>query len=71
VATDLAAVAKRLPPELRVRASGDADVERVVEFQNRWATPSGWMSPAAMRGINGRLGYVPDPPTAMYEKRWS
>jgi RimJ/RimL family protein N-acetyltransferase len=26
---------------------------------------------AAMRGINRRLGYVPDPPTAMYEKRWS
>jgi mycothiol synthase len=26
---------------------------------------------AAMRGINRRLGYVPDPPTTMYEKRLS
>jgi GNAT superfamily N-acetyltransferase len=49
VATDLTAVAKRLPPELRVRASQDADIERVVEFQNRWATPSQWMSPALAR----------------------
>ena len=51
MATDLAAVAKRLPPELRVRASEDADIERVVEFQNRWATPSHWMSPAAARAM--------------------
>jgi GNAT superfamily N-acetyltransferase len=49
VTTDLAAVAKRLPPELSVRASEDADIERVVEFQNRWATPSQWMSPASAR----------------------
>ena len=28
-------------------------------------------SNAAMRGINRRLGYVPDPPTTMYEKRFS
>jgi len=49
VATDLAAVAKRLPPELHVRASADADIERVAEFQNRWATPSSWMSPASAR----------------------
>ena len=49
MATDLAAVAKRLPPELHVRASADADIERVVEFQNRWATPSSWMSPASAR----------------------
>jgi len=49
VATDLAAIAKQLPPDLRVRASGDADIERVVEFQNRWATPSQWTSPATAR----------------------
>ena len=49
MATDLAAVAKRLPPELHVRGSADADIERVVEFQNRWATPSSWMSPASAR----------------------
>ncbi len=51
MATDLAAVAKRLPPELRVRERADADIERVVEFQNRWATPSQWMSPAAARAM--------------------
>lgn len=28
-------------------------------------------SNAAMRGINRRLGYVPEPPTTMYEKRFS
>lgn len=51
MATDLAAVAKGLPPQLRLRASADADVERVVEFQNRWATPSQWQSPAAARAM--------------------
>jgi mycothiol synthase len=51
VAIDLEAVAKRLPPDLRVRASGDADIERVVEFQNRWATPSQWISPAVARAM--------------------
>jgi len=51
VATDLTAVAKRLPPELRVRGRLDADIERVAEFQNRWATPSQWMSPAASRAM--------------------
>ena len=49
MATDLAAVSKRLPPDLRVRVSEDADIERVVEFQNRWATPGSWMSPASAR----------------------
>lgn len=51
MATDLAAVAKGLPPQLRVRASADPDIERVVEFQNRWATPSQWQSPAAARAM--------------------
>src|SRR5207247_5085553 len=51
VATDLTAVAKLLPPELRVRGRLDADIERVAEFQNRWATPSQWMSPAASRAM--------------------
>ena len=49
MAIDLAAVSKRLPPELRARVGGDADIERIVEFQNRWATPSQWTSPAAAR----------------------
>ncbi|MEP6693026.1 MAG: GNAT family N-acetyltransferase [Chloroflexota bacterium] len=51
MATDLAAVAKRLPPELRVRVGEDADIERVVEFQNRGAAPSHWQSPAAARAM--------------------
>jgi GNAT superfamily N-acetyltransferase len=51
VTTDLEAVAKRLPPELRVRASEDTDIERVAEFQNRWATPSHWVSPTAARAM--------------------
>jgi GNAT superfamily N-acetyltransferase/RimJ/RimL family protein N-acetyltransferase len=47
-----------------VRPSIDADVEREVEFSNRWATPSGWQSPAiarAMRQVNpepNRLGLI-------------
>ena len=49
MAADLETVARRLPPDLHVRASADADIERVVEFQNRWATPSQWTSPAAAR----------------------
>lgn len=51
MATDLAAITKRLPTELRAREGGDADIERIVEFQNRWATPSQWSSPAAARAI--------------------
>lgn len=39
----------RLPAELRVRQSDDADVERVVEFLNRFATPAQWQTPAAVR----------------------
>jgi GNAT superfamily N-acetyltransferase len=58
VATDLTAVAQRLPPELRVRASQDADIERVAEFQNRWATPSQWMAPASARAMQAAM---PDP----------
>jgi len=34
-----------------VRGRLDADIERVAEFQNRWATPSQWMSPAASRAM--------------------
>jgi hypothetical protein len=26
---------------------------------------------AAMRGINTKLGYIPEPPTVMYEKKLS
>ncbi|MGH2491258.1 MAG: GNAT family N-acetyltransferase [Candidatus Limnocylindria bacterium] len=58
MATDLAAVAKRLPPELRVRASEDADLERTVEFQNRWADAGRWMSPPTVRAM---WTAMPDP----------
>jgi mycothiol synthase len=68
VAADLAAVAKRLPPELRVRVSEDADIERVVEFQNRWATPSSWMSPAAARRMM-MVSPEPDRLTLIVEDR--
>ncbi len=51
MATDLAAVAKRLPAELGVRGADDADLERTVEFQNRWADAGHWMSPAAVRAM--------------------
>ena len=58
MATDLEAVAKRLPPELRVRIAEDADLERTVEFQNRWADAGHWMSPAAVRAM---WNAAPDP----------
>ena len=58
MATDLDVVAKRLPPELRVRVGEDADFERTVEFQNRWADPGRWISPAAARAM---WAAMPDP----------
>ena len=38
-----------LPAGLRSREPGDGDVERVVEFLNRFATPAQWQAPAAVR----------------------
>ncbi len=49
--TDLAALAKRLPAGIRARIAGDADLERIVEFRNRYGTPGEWMSPAAVRAM--------------------
>src|SRR5437660_12743155 len=43
------ATGRALPAELRVREPSDADLERIVEFQNRWATPAQWTSVAAAR----------------------
>lgn len=51
MATDLDVIAKGLPPELRVRVGEDADLERTVEFQNRWADAGHWMSPTAARAM--------------------
>lgn len=47
--TDIASAAERLPRELRLREHDDADLERVVEFQNRWASPAQWQAPASVR----------------------
>lgn len=46
---DLASVATALPDELRARRAADGDLERRVEFQNRFATPGQWTAPAAAR----------------------
>lgn len=51
MATDLAAVAKRLPPGISARVAEDADLEPIVEFRNRHGTPGEWMSPAAVRAM--------------------
>jgi GNAT superfamily N-acetyltransferase len=58
VAIDLDVVAKRLPPDVRVRAAEDADLERTIEFQNRWADAGRWISPAAARAM---WAGMPDP----------
>jgi mycothiol synthase len=49
--TGSAAAGRALPTGVRVRPSTDADVEREIEFSNRWATPSGWQSPAIARSM--------------------
>jgi GNAT superfamily N-acetyltransferase/RimJ/RimL family protein N-acetyltransferase len=62
--TGPAAARGAFPTGIRVRPSTDADIEREVEFSNRWATPSGWQSPAiarSMRHVNpepDRLGLI-------------
>ena len=49
MATDLADVVARLPRELRVAVGTEADIERSVEFLNRYASPGRWMAPAVVR----------------------
>jgi len=51
VATDLSGIARRLPSGLTVRVAEDADLERIVEFVNRGATPAQWQAPAAVRAM--------------------
>jgi len=58
VGTDLAALAQRLPPGISGRVAGDADLERIVEFRNRYGTRGEWMSPAAARAT---LAASPEP----------
>lgn len=48
---DLASVATRLPDELRARRGTEGDLERRVEFHNRYATPGQWTAPAAARHL--------------------
>ena len=49
MAIDLADVTARLPRELRVSVGTDADIERSVEFLNRYARPGRSMTAAAVR----------------------
>lgn len=49
MATDLADVVARLPRELRVSVGSETDIERSVEFLNRYASPGRWMAPALAR----------------------
>lgn len=51
VGTDLGAVAQQLPPGVRIRTAGDADLEAMVEFRNRWGTPTERTSPDAARAM--------------------
>lgn len=49
MATDLSDVVARLPHELRVSIGTEADIERSVEFLDRYASPARWISPSAVR----------------------
>jgi GNAT superfamily N-acetyltransferase len=49
VAAALHGIAARLPDGLAARVAEDADLERIVEFQNRYATTVHWQSPVAAR----------------------
>jgi len=51
VTGDLSTTAEGLPRGLRARVAQDPDLERTVEFQNRWATPTHWMSPSSVRAM--------------------
>ena len=48
----------QLPPGARLREGGEADIERVVEFLNRWATPAQWQAASAVRHVESA---VPEP----------
>src|SRR5438045_8759696 len=37
---ELEAVARGMPADVRVRRGADSDIERMVDFQNRYSTPS-------------------------------
>ena len=60
----LTEIAARLPAGLVARVADDADLERTVEFENRFATAAHWQSPAAARAFArsvpqpNRLGIV-------------
>lgn len=60
--TDLPGLSRALPSELRLRAATDDDklLGTTNDEQN-----------AAMRGINRKMGYTPEAPTTVYEKRFA
>jgi GNAT superfamily N-acetyltransferase len=43
-----------------MREAADPDLERIVEFQNRWATPAQWQAPAAARQMESVAPPEPD-----------
>ena len=51
MATDLDALSRALPAGLRARVATDDDLDAMVGFANRWATPSQWQAPAAVRAM--------------------
>ena len=44
-----------LPSGLRLREPDDADLERVVEFNNRFATPAQWQAASAVRHMESAM----------------
>ena len=43
---------KAAPSDVHLRVATDADLERIVEYRNRYATPSEWQSPSAARQMH-------------------
>lgn len=55
MSTDLAAVRARLPAGLGVREATTGDLERLVEFSNRYASPAQWQSPEVARQFESAM----------------
>lgn len=55
---DLVGMTAPLPQGLHARVAGDADIERGVEFINRFATPAQWMPPSLVRRA---MAHNPEP----------
>ncbi|MDQ2951485.1 MAG: hypothetical protein M3R54_04410 [Chloroflexota bacterium] len=59
MATDIDGLSRALPAGLRARVATDDDLHAMVGFANCWATPSQWTE----------MGYTPETPTSLYEKK--